>query len=78
MNMSMKQKQTDRHREHTCGCRGGGGGGGMDLEFGINRCKLLYTEWINNKVLLYSTGNYIQYPLINHNKKEHEKVYIYV
>ena len=23
-------------------------------------CKLLYTEWINSKVLLCSTGNYIQ------------------
>ena len=35
------------------------------------RCKLLYIEWINNKVLLYSTGNYIQYPMINHNEKEY-------
>ena len=26
-----------------------------------------------HKVLLYSTGNYIQYPVINHNGKEHEK-----
>ena len=26
-----------------------------------------------NKVLLYSTGNYIQYPVINHNGKEYEK-----
>ena len=24
-------------------------------------------EWINNKVLPYSTENYIQYPMINHN-----------
>ena len=30
-------------------------------------------EWINNKVLLYKTGNYIQYPVINHNGKEYEK-----
>ena len=28
---------------------------------------------MNNKVLLYSTGNYIQYPMINHNGKENEK-----
>ena len=27
----------------------------------------------NNKVLLYSTGNYIQYPVINHNGKEYIK-----
>ena len=31
-----------------------------------------------NKVLLYSTGNYIQYPVINHNGKEYEKEYIYM
>ena len=37
------------------------GGGGVGWEFGVGRCKLLYLEWIHNKVLLYSTGNYIQY-----------------
>ena len=41
--------------------------------FGIRRCKLLYVGWINNKVLLYSTGNYIQYLMINHNGKQCEK-----
>ena len=35
-------------------------------------------EWINNKVLLYSTGNYSQYPVINHNGKEKEKECIYI
>ena len=45
----------------------------MECEFGISRCKLLYIGWINNKVLPYSTGNYIQYPVINHNGKEYEK-----
>ena len=29
------------------------GWGGMEWESGISRCKLLYIEWINNKVLLY-------------------------
>ena len=57
MNLSTKQKHTHRHREQTCGCQAGGGW--MEWEFGISRCKLSYTEWINNKVLLYSTGNYI-------------------
>ena len=42
----------------------------MEWEFGINRWKLLYMEWINNKVLLDSTGNNIQYPMIRHNGKE--------
>ena len=32
-----------------------------------------YIGWINNKVLLNSTRNYIQYPLINQNGKEYEK-----
>ena len=53
----------------------------MDLESGVSRCKLLYTEWENNKVLPYSTGNYIQYPGINHNGKEYKKecicIYMY-
>ena len=42
-------------------------------EFGLSRGKLLYIEWINNKILLYSTGNYIQYPVIKHNGKEYKK-----
>ena len=53
--------------------RGREGGRGMDWEFGISRCKLLYRELINNKVLLYSTGNSIQYPVINHDGKENPK-----
>ena len=36
-------------------------------------------EWINNKVLLYSTGNYIQQHMINRNGKEYGKnIYIYI
>ena len=42
------------------------------------RCKLLYMGWISNKVLLHSTGNYIQYPVINHNGKEYKKKCMYV
>ena len=44
----------------------------------ISRCKLLYIECINNKVLLCSTGNYIEYPAINHNGKEYEKERVYI
>ena len=59
--------------------KGEGVGGGVEWEFGVSRCELLYTGWIN-KVLLCSTGNYIQYPMINHNGKEYIKnnVYIYI
>ena len=52
------------------------GSGGKDWEFGIRRCKLLYIEWINNKILLYSAWNYVQYPVINQNGKEYEKEHI--
>ena len=47
----MKQKQTHRLRLVATTGRGE-----LDWEFGTNRCKLLYIVWINNKVLLYSTG----------------------
>ena len=35
------------------------GGSGMDWELGVNRCKLLLLEWINNEILLCSTENYV-------------------
>ena len=38
---------------------------------------LLYIKYINNKDLLYSTGNYIQCLIITNNGKESEK-YIYM
>ena len=50
-----------------------GSRGGKEWEFGISRGKLLYIGWINNKILLYSTGNNIQYPVTNRNGKEYEK-----
>ena len=53
----------------------------MHWEFGVGRCKLFHLEWMNNKVLLCSTGNYTQYPVVNHNGKEYKKrmyiVYVY-
>ena len=36
-----------------------------------------HIEWMNNRVLFYSTGSYIQYPVINHMEKNMEKnVYV--
>ena len=52
---------------------GRGDGVWMDQEFGISSCKVLYLEWIDDKVLLYSTGDLSQYPVINHNGKEYKK-----
>ena len=57
-----------------------GARGGMDGEFGINRGKLVYIDWITSKVLRHSTEKYIQHPMINCNGKEHKKecIHIYV
>ena len=58
MNPSMKQKQTPGHREHTCGCQAGWGREGWNESLGLadTACCM---GWINNKALLYGTGNYI-------------------
>ena len=45
----------------------------MDWEIGISRCKLLHLEWMSNDVLLYSTGNYIQSLLMEHDGRYYEK-----
>ena len=74
MNLFTKQKQTRRHRKQTYSYQQGG----INQEFGINRYKLLYIKQINNKDLLYSTGNYVQYLVMIYNGKESENEYIYV
>lgn len=51
---------------------------GMDSRIGclgLVICTLLHVECMD-KVLLYSTGSYILYPVINQNRKEHEKEYM--
>ena len=48
----------------------GGVGDGWTGSWGLAAAN--YTGWINSKVL-YSTENYIQQPVINHNRKEYEK-----
>ena len=56
----------------------GGGGSGMDWEFGVSSCQLLHLEWIDNEVLLYSTGNYIQSLGIEHDGRKYRKRNIYI
>ena len=58
MNLSPEKNQSYELGEQTCGCQGGEGGSRMDLESGVNRCKLLHLEWISDDILLYSTGYY--------------------
>ena len=59
--------------------------GGINQELGINIYTLLSIKQINNKDILYSTGNYIQYFVITYMGKESEKnrytcvnIYIYM
>ena len=74
VNLFTKQKWTHRHRKPIYGYqREKGVEGGVNQEYGINRYKLLDIKKINNKILVDSTGNYIQYLVINHNGKEYEK-----
>ena len=73
-NTFTKQKQTHIHRKQTYGYQRGKGEGGINQEFGISKYKLPHNKKMNNKVLLYSTGSYVQYPIINYNGKE----YIYM
>ena len=54
------------------------GKAGEGWEFRIRRYTLLYIKQINNKVLLYSTGNYIQYFVITYDEKEYIYSYIYI
>ena len=56
-----------------------GDGGGKDEECRFSRCKLVYIGCINNKVLLFSTGNCIQYHVINHDGKNMKmNIYLYI
>ena len=72
MNLSTKQKQT--HRGPTCDCQGGKVAE-KKWKLGISRNKLLHIGWINHKVLLYSTGNYVSYLVTNRNGNEYGKLY---
>ena len=46
------------------------------IYMGLN--EMLIIKTINNKVLLYSTEIYTQYPIINHNGKEYKKKNVYI
>ena len=50
----------------------------MDWELGVNRCKLLLLEWRSNEILLYSTGNYIQSLVMEHDGRFFEKKNVYL
>ena len=69
-NETLKQKPTHVTESRLVTNRKGIGGG-IEWDVRGSKSRLLYIAWINNKILLYSTGNYIQYPMKNHNEKEY-------
>ena len=56
MNLVTKQKDTHRLRERTYGCQGKR----IVREIEMDMYILLYSKWITNKDLLYSTWNFTQ------------------
>ena len=64
--------ETNTQTQKTYGYQRGEGEGGVNQEFGISRYTLLYIKQVN-KVLLYRTGKYSQYLVINYmeNKNNH-------
>ena len=71
--MHLFMKQTHRPRKQTYGYQRGKWGDGIHQKFWITRYILLDKKQISNKGLLYSKGNYIQYLIINYNRKDSEK-----
>ena len=71
MNLPTKQKQFIDIKNTPVTAKGGQGSGKQDRWTGneVGKFKLLYLEWINNKILMHSTGNYTEYPVVNHNGK---------
>ena len=59
----MKQKQTQSPRKQNCACQGERQWGGMDWSLA-----LVDANYHTQNGLI--TGNYIQYPVVNHNGKE--------
>ena len=74
-NETFHRKENHGCGEHMCGCQEGGEGIGMDWEFGVNRCKLFPLERISNGILLYSTGNYVQSLMMEHDNVRKKRMY---
>ena len=62
------ERFTDAKNRPVEGDRGRGEREGWTGSLGLADANY-YIEWRNSKVPLYSTGNYIQYPVTNHNGK---------
>ena len=77
MNLRTKHKQTRRHREQTYGCGGGGVLGREGLEVWGQQIQTIIYRRDKQKDILYSTGNYTQYPVVKGNGKCEKKICIH-
>ena len=71
MNLLMEQTDSQTQKQ-TCGCPRGGKSRQTGI-LGLADATFIYRMVINNKVLLHTTGNYVQYLMINHMEKNVEK-----
>ena len=85
MNIFTKQKQSHGHIEQICGCQEGGGWGKEGLGVWDQQMQTIIYSMetkpcvpYGNKALTYRTGNYSQYPMVNHNGKSCENIYIQI
>ena len=67
MDTCINQKQTQMHRTDLWLPRVRGARGGKDWKLGTSRCNPVYE--MDKQGSPYSTGNYIQYSVINHMEK---------
>ena len=79
MNLSTKQKQTHRHRAQTFVFQREERWERDGLRVWDQQMQTsIYRMDKKNKFSPYSTENYIEYSVINHNKKEYEKECLYI
>ena len=78
MNLSTEQKVTHQHGEHICSCQGEGERVGWIGSLGFVDVNSLDLEWISNEVLLYSTGNCIQWLVMEYDGRYYEKKNVYI
>ena len=69
----MKQKQNQRHRKQSAYCQGGREWEKVGLGVWDSQMKTGINRMDKQQDPMDSTGNCIQCPVINHNRKEYEK-----
>ena len=77
MNSSAQQEETHKETEQTCGCQGKEGLWGNGLGVWDQEMQTILYRMDKQQGPTNGTRNYIQYPVVNSNRKEYGKVYIW-